>query len=84
MVFRLCHTGELSLTKVPDMSRVKWSEAQKEHRQRFKKAVAYARAAIAEPEVRAIYEEMAAKRNKRPFDMAVSDYFKGNDLISNK
>ena len=72
------------LSKVPDMSKVKWSKAQKAHRQRFKRAVAYARAAMAEPKVRAVYEKMAAKNNKRPFDMAVSDYFKGNDLLSNK
>ena len=70
------------LSKVPDMSKVKWSKAQKAHRQRFKRAVAYARAAMAEPKVRAVYEKMAAKNNKRPFDMAVSDYFKGNDLLS--
>ena len=83
-VFRLSHTGELSMTKVPDMSNVKWSKAQKAHRQRFKKAVTYAKAAMAEPKVRVLYEKMAAKKGKRPFDMAVSDYFKGNDLISNK
>ena len=81
-VFRRTHTGEVILSKVPDMSRVKWSKAQKAHRQRFKKAVAYARAAMAEPKVRVVYEKMAAKMNKRPFDMAVSDYFKGNDLLS--
>jgi hypothetical protein len=83
-VFRRTHTGEVILSKVPDMSKVKWSKAQKAHRQRFKKAVAYARAAMAEPKVRAVYEKMAAKKGKRPFDMAVSDYFKGNDLLSNK
>jgi len=83
-VFRRTHTGEVILSKVPDMSKVKWSKAQKEHRQRFKKAIAYARAAMAEPKVRAVYEKMAAKIGKRPFDMAVSDYFKGNDLLSNK
>ena len=83
-VFRRTHTGEVILSKVPDMSKVKWSKAQKAHRQRFKKAVAYARAAMAEPKVRAVYEKMAAKKNKRPFDMAVSDYFKGNDLLSKK
>ena len=81
-VFRRTHTGEVILSKVPDMSRVKWSKAQKAHRQRFKKAVVYARAAMAEPKVRVVYEKMAAKMNKRPFDMAVSDYFKGNDLLS--
>ena len=84
MVFRLSYTGKMSVTKVPDMSNVKWSKAQKAHRQRFKKAVAYAKAAMAEPKVRAVYEKMAAKKQKRPFDMAVSDYFKGNDLLSNK
>ena len=83
-VFRRTHTGEVILSKVPDMSKVKWSKAQKAHRQRFKKAVAYARAAMAEPKVRVAYEKMAAKQGKRPFDMAVSDYFKGNDLLSNK
>ena len=83
-VFRRTHTGEVILSKVPDMSMVKWSKAQKAHRQRFKKAVAYAKAAMAEPKVRVVYEKMAAKMNKRPFDMAVSDYFKGNDLLSKK
>jgi hypothetical protein len=83
-VFRLAHTGEQQMTKVPDMSNVKWSRAQKEHRQRFKRAVGYARAALANPDVRPLYEQMAAKKNKRPFDMAVSDYFQGNDLISKK
>jgi hypothetical protein len=83
-VFRLAHNGEITMTKVPDMSRVKWSEAQKEHRLRFKRAVAYARAAMAEPKVRAVYERTAAKVHKRPFDLAVSDYFKGRDLLSSK
>jgi hypothetical protein len=86
MVFRLAHTGKLSLIKSPDMSRVKWSTAQKEHRQRFKHAVAYARAAIADPEIRPIYVQMAMEKqnSKRPFDMAVSDYFQGNNLFLKK
>jgi len=82
IVFRRSHTGEMSITKLPDMSKVKWSQAQKAHRQRFKQAVAYAKAAMAEPTVRAVYAETAAQMNKRPLDMAVSDYFKGNDLLS--
>jgi hypothetical protein len=86
MVFRLAHNGKLSLILSPDMSHVKWSPAQKEHRKRFKEAVAYAKAAIRDPEIRSIYEQMAAekKQNKRPFDMAVSDYFRGNDLLLQK
>jgi len=84
IVFRRSHTGEMSITKVPDMSRVKWSKAQNAHRQRFKQAVAYAKAAMADSKVRAAYEKKAAKQNKRPFDLAVSDYFKGNDLLAKK
>ncbi|HLE91146.1 MAG TPA: hypothetical protein VI753_08355 [Anaerolineales bacterium] len=83
-VFRLAHTGQMTITKLPDMSKVKWSKAQKDHRHRFKQAVAYARAAMDEPKVRAVYEKIAAQKHKRPFDRAVSDYFKGNDLISKK
>ncbi len=81
-VFRCSHTGEMSLIKVADMSNVKWSEAQKAHRQRFKEAVAYAKAAMAEPKARAQYEKAAAEAGKRPFDLAVSDYFKGRNLLS--
>jgi len=80
-VFRRAHTGELILSKIPDMSKVKWSKAQKAHRQRFKKAVEYAKAAMAEPKVRARYEKEAARKNKRPHDLAVSDYFKGRSLL---
>jgi hypothetical protein len=83
IVFRRSHTGEMSITKLPDMS-VQWSAAQQTHRQRFKQAVAYAKAAMAEPTVRAVYAETAAQKNMRPFDLAVSDFFKGNDLLSKK
>jgi hypothetical protein len=65
------------------MSRVKWSSPQKAHRERFRQAVLYAKAAMKNLEVRSVYEQMAAekKNNKRPFDMAVSDYFAGNNLF---
>ena len=86
MVFRRAHTGGISLIPSPDMSHVQWSPAQEAHRQRFKQAVVYARGAMADPEIRQIYENMAVqkKKNKRPFDMAVSDYFQGNDLLIQK
>ena len=80
-VFRRSHTGEMTLIKLADMSNVKWSDAQQAHRQRFKQAVAYAKAAMAEPKARAMYEKSAAKQHKRPFDLAVSDYFKGRNLL---
>ena len=81
-VFRRAHTGEMTLIKLADMSNVKWSKAQEAHRQRFKEAVAYAKAAMAVPEVRAAYEKSATEKGKRPFDLAVSDYFKGRNLLS--
>jgi hypothetical protein len=80
-VFRRSQTGEMSLIKLADMSNVEWSDAQKAHRLKFKEAIAYAKAAMAEPKVRLRYEKEAAKKNKRPFDLAVSDYFKGRNLL---
>lgn len=68
--------GRQTLMKKPDMSRVKWSEAQQAHRRRFKRAVADAQSALADPEVSARYEAEAAARGMRPFDFAVSDCYK--------
>ena len=81
VVFRVSQNGETYITRSPDMSAVEWSPAQQEHRQRFKAAIAYARAAMAHPDVRAIYEKRAAEGNRRPFQTAVSDFFKGVDLL---
>ena len=83
-VFRVSPTGETIMSKRPDMSRVKWSQAQKAQRERFKQATEYARAAMAEPHVRAVYEQRAASERKRPYALAFSDYFKGNDLLLKK
>lgn len=86
LVFRLSHNGKISAYASPDMSGVKWSPAQIAQRERFAEASAYAKAAIADPEIRAIYERMSMERksNKRPFDMAVSDYCEGNNLLGDK
>ena len=84
IVFRMAHTGEMTITKLPDMSKVKWSKAQQAHRQRFKQASEYAKAAMADPKLRAVYEHRAANEKKRPYALALSDYFKGNDLLSKK
>ena len=35
--------GQQTIMKTPDMSKVKWSKAQKEHRQRFGEAISYAK-----------------------------------------
>jgi hypothetical protein len=88
LVFRRSHNGQVSVYPEPDMSQVEWSPAQKEHRQRLGEASKYASAAIADPELRAVYVQMATEQGKnptRPFDMAVSDYFNsGNDLLWKK
>jgi hypothetical protein len=83
LVFRMSHNGQISLYVRPDMSHVKWSPAQIAQRERFAEASAYAKAAIADAEVRAVYERMSMekKNNKRPYDMALSDYSKGNNLL---
>ena len=56
--------GKQVIMKKPDMSNVKWSKAQRGHRQRFQQAVAYARAALADARVRMKYEKAAAKAGK--------------------
>ncbi len=60
----------------------------KNHRQRMGEASRYASAAVADPDLRTIYIQMAlenGKNPKRPYDMAVSDYCNtGNDLLWKK
>jgi hypothetical protein len=84
MVYRRTATGKTITTKCPDMSNVEWSPAQIAQRERMKQATAYAKAAMANPEVRLIYEKMAKKKKRQPFRVAVSDYCKGNDLLAKK
>lgn len=84
VVFKLSSRGNPIVTKRPDMSKVKWSKAQKNQRERMKKANEYAKAAMADPDVNAIYEERAAKEQRVPYRLALSDYFKGKDLLSKK
>jgi hypothetical protein len=88
LVLRRSHNGQVSVYPAPDMSTVKWSQAQKDHRQRMGEASRYASAAVADPELRPIYVQMAEANNMnkdRPFDMAVKDYYHtGNDLLWKK
>lgn len=79
-VYRIRY-GKQTISKTPDMSNVKWSAAQIEHRRRFKLAVAYARLAMDNEKIRLQYMAEAEEKGKRPFDLAVSDYFKGRNLL---
>lgn len=74
MVFRRTRNGGLSLIRRADMSKVKWSPAQQANRQRFREAVANAQQALANPQLRATYEEVAARTGKRPIEVAISDH----------
>ena len=81
VVFKRSPQGAMIVTKRPDMSNVQWSAAQQAQRQRFKEVAAYAKAALAEPQVRLRYERKAKRYNKRAWDLAFSDYFKGKNLL---
>lgn len=81
--YRWMH-GQQTIMKTTDMSKVKWSKAQKAHRQRFKQAIAYARKAMANPRLRNHYEKAGKKAGRLAFRMAVSDFFAGKDLLENK
>jgi hypothetical protein len=63
---------------------LEWNEAQWAHRKRFSLASDYAKAALAEPTVREAYQKRAKRLHKRPRDLAISDYFKGKDLLAKK
>jgi hypothetical protein len=78
--YRWTH-GKQTLMKTPDMSGVKWTEAQTASRERFRKAISYAKRAMADPTVRAHYEAIAEKANRQAFRVAVSDFLAGNDLL---
>ena len=76
--------GNQTVMKTPDMSNVKWSKAQKANRQRFAKAIHYARQAMADPKARARYEKLGKKAGRQPFRVAVSDFLAGNNSLEKK
>ncbi len=82
-VFRRTPSGKMSLIMLADMSKVVWSKAQQDHRHRFREANAYAKAAMADETIRLHYEKVARQSGKRAYHSAVSDYFKGINLLSN-
>src|ERR1044072_3130411 len=77
LVFRRAHNGKVSVYVTPDMTGIQRSTAQKAQNRRFGDASTYASAAIADPEIRAIYVQMAIEKGKdpkRPFEVAQSDF----------
>ena len=84
VVFKKSPSGKTIVSKKPDMSNIEWSEAQWDQRKRFALANEYVQAVKAEPKVWAAYQKRAKRLHKRPRDLAISDYFKGKNLLLKK
>ena len=81
LMIRRAASGKYYLSRVPDMSKVKASPAQRAHRQKFKQAAAYAKAALADPQVGEYYRSRAEQENKRARNLALSDGYHGIDRL---
>ena len=84
LVFKRSRNGVTIVARRPTKSNAEPSPAQKAQRERFKLANVYAKAALADPYLRAIYEKRAAKEGQGAFALARMDYLDGKDLLSNK
>jgi hypothetical protein len=72
------------VTKKPDMSKVKWSKAQKTNRKHMSAAITATQIALLDPKVRAKYERKAKKQGRRAWNVALSDCLKGKDLRASR
>ena len=67
--------GQVIAAHKPNLSNVVYSENQIAHRARFKKATVYGKSAMANAEVRALYDAAAKARNLPIFALMIADYF---------
>jgi hypothetical protein len=74
----------LIVTKQPDMSKMKWSKAQKTNRKRMSQAITANQVALADPKVRAKHERRAKKEGRRAWNLALSDCLNGKDLYEKR
>ncbi len=65
---------KLVVSRRPDMSRVKWSRAQRAGRERFQEAILYARRIKADAPARAAYEAAAQRKGKRAWNLMIADF----------
>jgi hypothetical protein len=72
LVFRQMKDGSTWVSGMPDFSRRKFSQGQKNHQSRFQVAAAYARRAA---KTHPIYAELAEGTTKSAYNMALSDWF---------
>jgi len=66
---------EVVLSRVPDMEGREATEAQQATRDRFRQAALYGKMVMADPETKAIYENVAAAKGKPVFSLTVADFF---------
>jgi len=66
---------EMIIGRMPDHSGTQPTEAQLEHQDRFRQAVLYGRLVMADPEMKAIYEQAAKAKGKPIFSLTVADFF---------
>ena len=74
IVFR-ASKGKTVMCRKPDFSNVEISDNQAEHRERFRQAVAYGRSVMADPDLRAMYEQAADRKDMPIFALTVADFF---------
>ena len=65
------------ITKLPDMSKVKPTRAQKKKRNKFADAVAYAKTVIADPKLKAKMKKKA-KKGSTVYHTAIKAFMKSN------
>lgn len=84
--FERFHQQELEKKKPPRKCTITVppSASQKAQRQLFKKAVTYARRALADPHLRIYYETTARQQGKRPWRLAFYDGMNGIDRLAKK
>jgi hypothetical protein len=74
IVFR-ASKGKTVMCRKPDFSNVELSDNQAEHRERFRRAVAFGRSVMADPELRAMYEQASERKDIPVFALTVADFF---------
>ena len=70
--------GKTIMCAVPNKSNVKASKRQKANRQRFKKAVAYAKAINDDPQQHTLYLKKLKNKSDTVYRFAMREFFKRN------
>jgi hypothetical protein len=83
-VFRTSKNGQVTVSHRPRKSNTPPSAAQLAQQRRFGEASKYASAALADPDLRAVYEEIAAEEKISAHAAARRDFLKGNDRLAQK